>query len=172
MRLLAGVTAHRLALCFLGTCSWTEGCPQEARTHQRFNPCFLGTCSWTWQRARYMICSTSVSILVFLELALGQDRAKKIAAGKWMFQSLFSWNLLLDPQATFIDAVGKNGFNPCFLGTCSWTLIEPQTDECVNEFQSLFSWNLLLDKSQSPREGHKMERFNPCFLGTCSWTKI
>ncbi len=60
-----------------------------------------------------------VSILVFVELALDANRSNAIAEFGRMFQSLFSWNLLLMRGGGEILAV--------FL-----------------EFQSLFSWNLLL----------------------------
>ena len=61
-----------------------------------------------------------VSILVFVELALDARRQNMTHLAKVLFQSLFSWNLLLMP------AEGQEciGFSP--------------------EFQSLFSWNLLL----------------------------
>ena len=85
-----------------------------------------------------------VSILVFLELALGQ-------------------------HLQFGHCRQSLGFNPCFLGTCPRTLakIEDKQAECV--FQSLFSWNL---PSDFERQCFRFDRisFNPCFLGTCPRT--
>jgi len=66
-----------------------------------------------------LISDLTVSILVFVELALdGLDIQLGLSPDSW-FQSLFSWNLLL-----MIDIMAE-------------TIADLQ-------FQSLFSWNLLL----------------------------
>ena len=113
--------------CFLGTCPRT--CLADIRIrskHQGFNPCFLGTCPRT-QRSCFLACRyvwfqslfswnlpsdghangydrflDRVSILVFLELALGP----------------ISWNSALSASVCF---------NPCFLGTCPRTLTSMKT---------------------------------------------
>ena len=112
--------------------------------------------------------SIYVSILVFVELAL-DVRAKVESVGASMFQSLFSWNLLLMSDMSplpcrgrgvsilvFVELAldapktGKNMkspggcFNPCFRGTCSWWTTFAEAFGELMKFQSLFSWNLLL----------------------------
>jgi len=63
-----------------------------------------------------------VSILVFLELALGHNSSKYLYCSK------------------------KESFNPCFLGTCPRTIQLPANEQLPGrEFQSLFSWNLPSD---------------------------
>ncbi len=88
----------------------------------RFNPCFRGTCSW-WGRVKTRLPPWS------------------------MFQSLFSWNLLLMSGCLLLIELFWNSFNPCFRGTCSWWLNIPHSSLLLFMFQSLFSWNLLLMSS-------------------------
>ncbi len=59
-----------------------------------------------------------VSILVFVELALDEIESTGNMINQSMFQSLFSWNLLLMDRAA-IETFLETGFNPCFRGTCS-----------------------------------------------------
>ena len=87
--------------------------------------------------------SFAVSILVFVELALDAEVIAVPGVGEILFQSLFSWNLLLmlassgysDDQIqvsilVFVELaldgshkkrkqIDQCGFNPCFRGTCS-----------------------------------------------------
>ena len=84
-----------------------------------------------------------VSILVFVELALGRGREKR-SLGMQGFQSLFSWNSLSDFG---IDRIGRT----------------------TEMFQSLFSWNSLSDDEELSVIMPK-ESFNPCFRGTRSRT--
>ena len=85
-----------------------------------------------------------VSILVFVELALdaGADQLKQIVGR--MFQSLFSWNLLLMTGQVMVRV-------PRYY-----------------MFQSLFSWNLLLMPVAESMYRVPAACFNPCFRGTCS----
>ena len=83
----------------------------------RFNPCFRGTCSW-WKIPKQNKCND-------------------------MFQSLFSWNLLL-------MKIQFHVFPPAsmFQSLFSWNLLlmgirHTQQNNNI-KFQSLFSWNLLL----------------------------
>ena len=78
--------------------------------------------TWLGQLARR---SLPVSILVFVELAL-DDCDELFSFTRYLldlFQSLFSWNLLLMPTRTVPAIDPKPAFNPCFRGTCSWCLI-------------------------------------------------
>ena len=111
----------------------------------RFNPCFLGTCPWTVElRTRKNNCR-KVSILVFLELALGPRLSSMTSPHRMSFNPCFlgtcpwTYNTLAVPGA-------RKSFNPCFLGTCPWTAF-------LSCFTALY-----------------IQRFNPCFLGTCPWT--
>ena len=133
-----------------------------------FNPCFRGTCSWWRVSTGAGRPRAVVSILVFVELALDAQDQDQVVYGITVFQSLFSWNLLLMGEG-YMEA---------------WH---------DSEFQSLFSWNLLLMR-MSPIPWmlppvvsilvfvelaldvlltwstpiHPI-CFNPCFRGTCSW---
>ena len=60
-----------------------------------------------------------VSILVFVELALDARIAGNGPRIHILFQSLFSWNLLLMGSEGAPDATTPKRFNPCFRGTCS-----------------------------------------------------
>jgi len=126
--------------CFLGTRPRTVANRFKLRFGTGFNPCFLGTRPRTMSlRLRPM--SLHVSILVFLELALGHLPDASAAPAFW-FQSLFSWNSPSDPFQlpyspskffgvsilVFLElALGLHRamtmktnqacFNPCFLGT-------------------------------------------------------
>ena len=155
--------------CFRGTCSWWQ--PRMKiflRNWRSFNPCFRGTCSW---------CPFAAMMADLTQL----------------FQSLFSWNLLLMHRQ--LSHGRPRG------GVSILVFVELALDGCEMRymrilrqmFQSLFSWNLLL-----MREGRRccqeyqavsilvfvelalddlhfsvLEKksicFNPCFRGTCSW---
>ena len=135
-----------------------------------FNPCFCGTRSRTIMIIRPMYRPMVVSILVFVELALGQC-------------------CLLAGRA---DQVG---FNPCFCGTRSRTIhyggkymitrsvsilvfVELALGRLLVlrvlssfVFQSLFLWNSLSDNARRVVcIGHHVFCFNPCFCGTRSRT--
>ena len=133
-----------------------------------FNPCFLGTCPRTPMLALDAMHS-AVSILVFLELALGRLTIVVSGITSW-FQSLFSWNLPSDIVDEYTEQLPRRvsilvflelalgritailaafvilGFNPCFLGTCPRTIFGTAHIQELALFQSLFSWNLPSDK--------------------------
>jgi len=85
-----------------------------------------------------------VSILVFLELALGRYNGVRRIRHVAEFQSLFSWNSPSDAEKWWPRAPFPRSFNPCFLGT------RPRTS--LSAVRIIFS-----STNQS---------FNPCFLGT------
>jgi len=70
-------------------------------------------------------CTTSqdenirVSILVFVELALDESVRIVGVGSVTVFQSLFSWNLLLMLGRLWSGFRNSICFNPCFRGTCS-----------------------------------------------------
>ena len=178
--------------CFRGTCSW---CLASSSIHMfgmgfqslfswnlllmiagvryigvvtnSFNPCFRGTCSWC-----LVSCSStsisSVSILVFVELALDVYTDDYKFTGILKFQSLFSWNLLLMWRETRRSTKQERVSILVFveLALDGWFLVGRLPLRCVSIlvfvelaldvlpieeydlslilFQSLFSWNLLL----------------------------
>ena len=133
--------------CFLGTCPRTTSQVLRRSPSQCFNPCFLGTCPRTLNVQVLQFQNYHVSILVFLELALGHQALDMIDAEKPWFQSLFSWNLPSDNGRASKKAPMHSSFNPCFLGTCPRTLRNDPTrpGKVLLRFQSLFSWNLPSD---------------------------
>ena len=109
-----------------------------------FNPCFRGTCSWCLLGTYYTIA-------------------------KVLFQSLFSWNLLL--MIIYSICFGHDNLVSILV------FVELALDVCAAftqrshsvTFQSLFSWNLLLMWNKRGRLSTGRSSFNPCFRGTCSW---
>ena len=123
-------------------CRYSEYC---------FNPCFRGTCSWCLCLYDWRISWTSVSILVFVELALDVSMISPAEFSDLSFNPCFrgtcSWWFTNASVST--DA---NGFNPCFRGTCSWCCVYMIGEYLEPVFQSLFSWNLLLMGSEQEHE--------------------
>ncbi len=109
-----------------------------------FNPCFLGTCPRTFGPGRDLITIGIVSILVFLELALGLRPSSMRCLIRPSFNPCFLGTCPRTVKSD-TDALSNTSFNPCFLGTC------PRTK--IVEFKPPFSVS-----------------FNPCFLGTCPRT--
>ena len=132
--------------CFRGTCSWCISGLTSPEVAIRFNPCFRGTCSWCFV------------ILCFLLRVV-------------MFQSLFSWNLLLmfeflggssysllrvsilvfvelalDAAELFCPRVYSLCFNPCFRGTCSWCFLGVAWDGHIPCVSILVFVELALDE--------------------------
>ncbi len=86
-----------------------------------------------------------VSILVFVELALGPGTRNSGNHSTLPFQSLFSWNLPSDYS-------------------------KPGHSKPGSGFQSLFSWNLPSDANPDKAQERAITSFNPCFRGTCPRT--
>jgi len=107
-----------------------------------------------------------VSILVFLELALGSLRAM-VARRIEHVSILVFLELALGFLYDLMEKLDPECFNPCFLGTCPRIRL-PNGRGCNSEwFQSLFSWNLPSDFIVCARPLSVLLSFNPCFLGTC-----
>ena len=97
-----------------------------------------------YRQAGYREAPDSVSILVFVELALDADCSILRVPQDLQFQSLFSWNLLLM----------KKDNEP-----------EPAAEEPVS---ILVFVELALDVLCHPAGWYENLCFNPCFRGTCS----
>ncbi len=101
LELALGFSSFRISLaqrrcfnpCFLGTCPRICNVVWVNCVYPCFNPCFLGTCPRI-KKAIFESGPFVVSILVFLELALGF---------RYMVRNMMKVS---------------DGFNPCFLGTC------------------------------------------------------
>jgi len=138
--------------------------------HASFNPCFRGTCPRTTAAERMGTLDLQVSILVFVELALGPRSMLPDQDFSVEFQSLFSWNLPSD------------------------LIMHCATFRRWRQFQSLFSWNLPSDYRPTEELTFGVVvsilvfvelalgpvgtvsklplhiSFNPCFRGTCPRT--
>ena len=84
-----------------------------------------------------------VSILVFVELALDVASCSPLWGRDSLFQSLFSWNLLLMVAST--SALSSSPLVSILV------FVELALDEALSGFL-----------------GENILRFNPCFRGTCS----
>ena|GEM_PF-1018554 len=155
--------------CFLGTCPRTRNPGWHHLLKCCFNPCFLGTCPRTYDSVAKCRISDRVSILVFLELALGLIDMLLCYPCSAKFQSLFSWNL---PSDSFeeVNSFYKFRFQSLF----SWNL---PSDQPLSSILMLLLWVSILvflelalgPTSQAMADINKLS-FNPCFLGTCPRT--
>ena len=130
--------------CFRGSRPRTSERSERVQpNHDGFNPCFRGSRPRTPGGLRPEACCYGVSILVFVEVALGlQIDLQDISPIERMFQSLFSWKSPSDPV--------HRCPNDC--------------DYCG--FQSLFSWKSPSDITGPDGIEHQIDRFNPCFRGS------
>ncbi len=156
--------------CFRGTCSWCAIEELLALAEDRFNPCFRGTCSWCQKATRITDPKWSVSILVFVELALDDDWAIRHNRGIFLVSILVFVELALDVEKSeeiesFLTSVSILVFVELALDVRDTSYINREDFE----FQSLFSWNLLLMPTFLQPFFKPELSFNPCFRGTCSW---
>jgi len=88
-------------------------------------------------------------------------------AAALLFQSLFSWNLLLMSMVTELH---RRSRHVSILVFVELALDDRGGREMTFKllFQSLFSWNLLLMSGILMVPGCTWGSFNPCFRGTCS----
>jgi len=91
-----------------------------------------------------------VSILVFLELALGLDRPEGFSSPARVSILVFL-ELALGPWTSRVISILRLRFNPCFLGTRPRTKVFGSRSASYLEFQSLFSWNSPSDSMEGNR---------------------
>jgi len=107
-----------------------------------------------------------VSILVFVEVALGLQPILANVTASHMFQSLFSWKSPSDRTgshiSTVIRLVSILVFVEVALGQTRLKFITPKT----SWFQSLFSWKSPSDSGSARRGMSLSVSFNPCFRGS------
>ena len=101
--------------------------------------------------------SNAVSILVFVELALGLGETIVDDQVTWVFQSLFLWNSPSD-FGLVTDIYKGISFNPCFCGTRPRTMGRYDWRERLVIVSILVFVELAL--------GHRNEWCNPHFAGT------
>ncbi len=104
--------------CFLGTCPRMEGHRRYGGHLTSFNPCFLGTCPRMVHAVLIGMTTVRVSILVFLELALGSSLSPDLIANTASFNPCFLGTCPRILVCLFSSTSRRPSFNPCFLGTC------------------------------------------------------
>jgi len=108
--------------CFYGISSSTLlPLRQYNKRLQCFNPCFYGISSSTSISITLMSMRRTVSILVFMESVLQQERLAQAITNIEKFQSLFLWNQFFNTSKFHVDGVFTLSFNPCFYGISSST---------------------------------------------------
>ena len=113
----------------------------------------------------------SVSILVFLELALRQVPAGTSARLEYCFNPCFPGTRSSTPTGTRRVAGRWRRFNPCFPGTRSSTYVfVSERGRYVPRVSILVFLELALRQQFFSRKHEPGEGFNPCFPGTRSST--
>jgi uncharacterized protein (DUF433 family) len=131
-----------------------------------FNPCFRGTRPRTQHPKSSLVAILKVSILVFVEPALGRYRILPAHVSVTEFQSLFSWNPPSDLLTSSAPWLPPCRFNPCFRGT------RPRTLRLKRKCNDNLAVSILV--FVEPALGRRIVMslqplswsFNPCFRGT------
>ena len=110
--------------CFSGTYSRTSySLIRLAACFSGFNPCFSGTYSRTVSSSSKLFSQSVVSILVLVELTLGQSDDEIISLMLDSFNPCFSGTYSRTTEED--DAADiEESFNPCFSGTYSRTWLK------------------------------------------------
>ncbi len=177
--------------CSLGCCSERVGTRFNCCTCKRFQSLFSWMLLWKSRSSNRSEKTTTVSILVLLDVALKVrgaaprappgavsilvllDVALKVydsmeSIFTTMFQSLFSWMLLWKLRLSEHWIMTYECFNPCSLGCCSESVCDWNMFLLDVMFQSLFSWMLLWKRAVQDSGVNLELGFNPCSLGCCS----
>ncbi len=136
-----------------------------------FNPCFRGSrprtssflpCScfarwfqslFSWKSPSDVSCGVEVvfplgvSILVFVEVALGQQLERTPWMSSWSFNPCFRGSRPRTTGSPKPLISEKEGFNPCFRGSRPRTSLAGPIGPSQIPFQSLFSWKSPSDRS-------------------------
>jgi len=145
------------------------GCHRRAdrnSTSRCFNPCFLGTCPRMQRRQDERRPTLAVSILVFLELALGYHISRSSSGGR-MVSILVFLELALGFNPGDILSTPSGGFNPCFLGTCPRIFRSSLKTASSGSFNPCFLGTCPRMRRCCAYLVAYRKSFNPCFLGTC-----
>ena len=170
----------------------------QSATSTCFNPCFIGCYSLTSFNGR----SASVRKMfqsLFYWMLLSNSHFPRVRPCLWWFQSLFYWMLLSNflPgtrlwinsrfQSLFYWMLLSNailsagdsparspGFNPCFIGCYSLTLLQDYRESTldISSFNPCFigCYSLIFQYFADIRA--LVCSFNPCFIGCYSLTTV
>ncbi len=111
-----------------------------------------------------------VSILVFVELALGHNKLTFSGFAQFSFNPCFRGTC--PRTVVFLLATGAiDSFNPCFRGTCPRTVSSdtPWPERC-RSFNPCFRGTCPRTVSSDTPWPERCRSFNPCFRGTCPRT--
>ena len=128
-----------------------------------FNICFIGTYSFTIRFMFIFLSSRRVLILVLLELILLHDYNTTI-------NILVLLELILLPISIFHSKISSICFNPCFIGTYSFTRWRPKNCKRKSSVLILVLLELILLLLFLVQLLDLHFCFNPCFIGTYSFT--
>ena len=111
-----------------------------------------------------------VSILVFLELALGPSSLRKLTPEEIKVSILVFLELALGHWSPKTTIYRDWSFNPCFLGTCPRTQNRIASSVISSTVSILVFLELALGRLMNFAMKIFTNSFNPCFLGTCPRT--
>ena len=125
--------------CFVGNRSGRRIRKMISTPYMGFNPCFVGNRSGSRNRIRGRNWITNVSILVLLEIGLGEWFRLSCFSG--MFVSiLVLLEIGLGELRYSATSCNQLGFNPCFVGNRSGSHARFHQHLTNQKFQSLFCW--------------------------------
>ena len=143
------------------------------KNSKSFNPCFIGTYSFTPIKKEMEFWTDNVLILVLLELILlhllnfSNDKIYQFV----LILVLLELILLQDLDREQVMMLCC--FNPCFIGTysftCNWSFLYVCFSSVL--ILVLLELILLLETSSCYNLVH-FSCFNPCFIGTYSFTNV
>ena len=135
-----------------------------------FNICFIGTYSFTIRFMFIFLSSRRVLILVLLELILLQFLHNFPHPLLLSVLILVLLELILLPISIFHSKISSICFNPCFIGTYSFTRWRPKNCKRKSSVLILVLLELILLLLFLVQLLDLHFCFNPCFIGTYSFT--
>ena len=109
-----------------------------------------------------------VSILVLLEIGLGETYPSAIQQQVYLFQSLFCWKSVWEFEFQQFEIRHTICFNPCFVGNRSGRRNAWNWNLTKIWFQSLFCWKSVWERKRPDNLTRSPVCFNPCFVGNRS----
>ena len=175
--------------CFRGSRPRTQASSLSASPFWGFNPCFRGSRPRTHTVASLSKIGDEVSILVFVEVALGLGIRYLSAHRSVLFQSLFSWKSPSDSVVLSLFHLFTLCFNPCFCGSRPRTISLTSSEPSIRSFNPCFRGSrprtlichatgvrhgvsilVFVEVALGPLDGAftelTMACFNPCFRGS------
>jgi len=140
-------------------------CLFPAPSSASFNPCSYGFPCMTPNRSASSLQGTRCFNPCSYGFPCMTIDAKPWPNSKTVFQSLFLWISLYDPDAPRQAVAVLRGFNPCSYGFPCMTVVRRVGWTRVTSFQSLFLWISLYDVIPSLLCKERIYCFNPCSYG-------